>query len=97
MVGNTERGLPPEGEWGEVVRSAVACVWGTITARRIAATERLTLQFNEEFGFLEHWASDDGPVSLACFPNRAFVTDARVELRCCCGIPIEVRDRYVLP
>lgn len=96
-VGDAEQRLPPEGEWGEVIRSIVAREWGSITARKSTSSERLVLRFNREFGLLERWVSDDGPVSSAWFPNRNLLTEARLELPCCCcGIPLEVPNRYVL-
>jgi hypothetical protein len=97
-VGEAEQPPPPSGDWSEVVRSAASGEWGTVTANRVGTGEKLNLRFSEEFGFLEHWASDDGPVSGARFPNRRPVAHKPVELPCCgCGIPLEVPDEYILP
>lgn len=79
------------------VRQAASTDWGTLTARRIDAAERLILRFDDKFGFLEYWASDDGPVSGARFVNRSPVAEQVVELPCCgCGIPLAVPDGHVL-
>jgi hypothetical protein len=96
-IGETEQPLPPNDRRAEIVRSAVARERGSITANRAGSAEKLTLRFNKAFGLLEHWASDDGPVCAARFPNRATVTEAPVELPCCnCGIALEVPQKYVL-
>lgn len=89
-VGNTEQSPPPDGVWDELVRAVVADEWGLITAERVGSTEKLMLRFHGEFGFLEYWGSDDGPVSGARFPNRSLVTDVAVEFPCnSCGISLE--------
>lgn len=96
-VDGTEQPLLPGGDWGEIVRLAVSSEWGTVTANRVGTGEKLNLRFNVEYGFLEHWASDDGPVCGARFPNRRPATDERVELPGCgCGVPLEVPDGFVL-